>query len=308
MKTRSKYLLAKIESTYATDPTPVAANAIITSNLEREVYAGPVVTRENDRSSLGARQQINTAPMVTQKFSVEMMGSGTLGTPPNYGVLLRACGMAETITASTKVEYLPVSSAYESITDYYDRGSERQIVKGIRGNCGLSFAVGAIPKWNFQLTGLYAKPANVTMVTPAPTPNRSPYPVNKANTPTCTIGAYALMLQSLELDFGNQVPHLNMVNYEEVLITDRNMTGTIVCLAPHISTKDMFALVESHAGITTSAFQLIHGPTPDIVQLDAPAMQLTGINEVDINGEQGYSMTFNLTPSTGDDELKITIK
>jgi len=104
------------------------------------------------------------------------------------------------------------------------------------------------------------------------------------------------------------VPHLNLVNYEEVLITDREMTGTITALAPLISAKDMFDLVESHNGITTSAFQLIHGPTPNIVQLDAPAMQLTGISEVDISGEQGYQMPFRLIPSSGDDELKITFK
>jgi hypothetical protein len=299
LKTRSKYLLAKIETVYGTDPTPAAANAIITSGLAREVYAGPVVSRENDRSTLGARQQLNTAPMVTQSFAVEFMGSGTLGTPPNMGVLLRACGMAETITASTMVEYEPVSASFESITNYYDRGSERQIAKGVRGNAGLSFVAGQIPKFNFQLKGLYAKPANQAPVTPAPTPNRSPYPVNKVNTTDCTIGVYDLILQSLELDFGQQVDHVNLVNYEEVLIGDRTMSGTIVCLAPHIGTKDMFALVE---------FQLIHGPATDIIQLDAPAMQLTGINEVDIFGEQGYSMTFNLIPVSGDDELKITFK
>jgi len=308
MKTRSKYLLAKMETTYGTDPTPAAANAIITGNLARDIYAGNTVTRENDRTALGAREVINTAPMVNQSFTAEMMGSGTLGTPPNYGPILRACGFDETITASTKVEYLPVSSNYESITTYYDRGGERQISKGMRGTGGLSFAAGAIPRFNFALTGFYQKPAIATMVTPAPTPNIKPRPVNKANTPTCTIGAYALKLQSLEIDFGNQVPYMNMVNYEEVLITDRLMSGNMVCLAPLVSDKDMFALAESHSSITTSVFQLIHGATPNIIQLDAPAMQITGIAETDINGEQGYTLTFVLLPSTTDDELMITFK
>ena len=308
MKTNSKYILVKIESTYGTDPTPAAADAIRTNGLQREIYGGQVVTRETDRSTLGAREQINTAPMVTRSFSAEMSGSGALGTPPNLATLFRACGFAETIDAGVDVQYEPVSSSYESVASYYDRGGERQISLGNRSSGGLSFNAGAIPLFNFALTGLYTKPAAVTMVTPAATPDRDPYPVNKANTPTCTIGSYDLILQSLELDFGNEVPHVNLVNYEEVLITNRLMSGTITALAPLVSTEDLFALVESHAGTTTSAFQLIHGPTPDIVQLDAPAMQLTTISEVDINGEQGYQMGFNLIPSSGDDELKITFK
>lgn len=308
MKTRKKYLLAKIEATYGTDPTPAAADAMLTSGLQREIYGGPTITRDLDRDVLGADEQINTSPMVTQQFSVEMAGSGTLGTPPGYGALLRACGFAETIAASTDVQYDPVSSGYESIATYYDRDGERQIALGIRGSGGISMAVGQMPRFNFNLTGLYAKPAAQTLVTPETTTFQVPVPVNKANTPTCTIGAYDLIMQSLDIDFGNQVPHVNLVNYEEVLITDREMTGTMTVLAPLISSKDMFALVESHSGITTSAFQVIHATTPNIVQLDAPKMQLTGISEVDINGEQGYQLPFRLIPDSGDDELKITFK
>lgn len=307
MKARSKYLLAKIEATYGIDPTPAAANAVITHGLERTIYDGNVIERDQDRATLGSTESINTAPFVTHSFGVECVGSGALGTAPAYGALLRACGMAETITAATKVEYDFISSSFESIASYYDRGGERQIALGMRGNCALSFAVGAIPMMNFTMTGLYAKPATVTAVTPIYTAYRDPVPVNKTNTPTCTIGAYDLIVQSLDIDFGNEVPHLNLVNFEEVLLTNRAVSGTMTVIAPTIATKDLFALVESHAGATTSAFQLIHDVTPDLFQLDAPAMQLSGISEVDINGEQGYTIPFKLLPSSGDDELKISI-
>lgn len=307
MKTRSKYILSKIESTYGTDPTPGASEAILTHGLERTIYDGNVIERGQDQATLGSTESINTAPFVAHQFGVEVAGSGTLGTVPAFGVLLRACGMAETINAATDVQYDPVSSSFESIASYYDRGGERQIALGMRGNCALSFAVGALPMMNFTMTGLYAKPATVTAVTPVTSSFQNPIPVNKANTPTCTIGAYDLIVQSLDIDFGNDVPHLNLVNFEEVLLTNRAMTGSMTVIAPTIATKDMFALVESHAGASSSAFQLIHGPTPNLFQLDAPAMQLTGISEIDINGEQGYTLPFKLLPSSGDDELKITI-
>ncbi|MFT5766737.1 MAG: hypothetical protein ACI9DH_000556 [Halioglobus sp.] len=307
MKTRSKYLLAKIESTYKTDPTPVASEAILTHELERTIYDGNVIERGQDRATFGSTESINTAPFVTHSYGVEVAGSGTLGTAPAFGVLLRACGMAQTVSAGVSVEYDPVSSSLESIAAYYDRGGERQISLGMRGNCALSFAVGAIPMMNFTFTGLYAKPATVTAVTPVTTTFQVPVPVNKTNTPTCTIGTYDLIVQSLDIDFGNDVSHLNLVNFEEVLQADRAMSGSMTVIAPTIATKDMFALVESHAGASSSAFQLIHGASPNLFQVDAPAMQLNGISEVDINGEQGYTIQFKLLPSSGDDDIKITI-
>jgi hypothetical protein len=297
-----------MESTYGVDPTPTAADAIITSGLQREPYGGPVVSRDTDRAGLGSRQQINTSPMTSHQWQTEMMGTGTLGTPPNYGKILRACGFAEVIDAGVDVQYSPISANYESVAAYYDRDGERQRSFGCRADGGLEFVAGQIPKFNFTLTGFYQRPIASALVTPTYTPNIAPYPVNKQNTPTCTLDAYDLILQSLTINFGNNVPHLNLPGREEVLITDRQMTGSLTVLAPLISDKDLYALVESHQGVTTSAFQLIHGPTPNIVQLDAPAMQLTGIQEVDIEGEQGYQMPFILTPSTEDDELLITFK
>lgn len=308
MKTRKKYLLAKIESTYGTDPTPVAGDAILTMGLQREVYGGPTVQRNNDRDTLGADETINTAPMVTAGFQVEIAGAGAAGDVPAYGSLLRACGFAETINASTSVEYEPVSASYESITAYYDRDGERQVMKGMRGNVGLSIVAGQLPVFNFNLTGLYAKPATQTPVTPDTSSFEYPLPVNYTNTTACTIGSYDVLLQSLELDIGNQVPHLNMVNYEEVLITDREATGTMTLLAPTIATEDLFALVESHNGISTDTFQLIHGTTAgNKFQIDAPKIQLAGISEVDIQGEQGYQIPFRLLYSSGDDEVKFTV-
>jgi hypothetical protein len=306
MKARTKYLLAKPEVTYGVNPTLAAANAIITTGLERQIYAGPLIERDNDRPTLGARQNANAASMASISFSCEMMGSGTLGTPPNYGPILRACGFDETISAGVSVEYLPVSSSYESVACGYNRSGELQNTLGMRGTGGLSIVAGQFPKFNFNLQGQYLRPTASAMVTPLPTPNIRPIPVNRQNTPYCTIGGVNLMMQSCEIDFGNSVTHLNMVSLSEIMITDRAVSGTLVVLAPAIATLDLAALAESHATVVTSAFALSHGTTPSIIRLNAPAMQITGISEVSIEGEQGYSLTFVLLPVAGDDELKIS--
>ena len=40
-------------------------------------------------------------------FEVEMAGSGTAGTAPAFGPLLKACGNSETIVTDTSVTYAP---------------------------------------------------------------------------------------------------------------------------------------------------------------------------------------------------------
>ena len=91
-----KLILAKIESTYATDPSPAATDAVRTMDLTRQRYEGGTVERVVDRSSMGAYSTINPAPFVTLTFSVEFSGLGAAASStvsPAYSDLLRACGL-----------------------------------------------------------------------------------------------------------------------------------------------------------------------------------------------------------------------
>ena len=63
---------------------------------------------------------------------MELAGSGTAGTAPRYGALLQACGLSETIVASTSVTYAPVSSAFSSATIYFNNDGIRHILTGCR--------------------------------------------------------------------------------------------------------------------------------------------------------------------------------
>lgn len=309
MKTRKRFILAKTEATYGTDPTPTAGlNAILTSGLNRTIYDGNTVERNLDRATLGLDEQINTGPFARIEFGVEIAGSGAVATAPAWGPLLRACGFAETITAATDVQYDPVSSSYESVTIYYDQDGERQILKGCRGSVRFMMNAGAIPMMMFTFIGFYAKPAAITAVTPDVSSFQVPLPVNKTNTPTCTLDAYSAIVQSMEVDWAGETPYQNFVNLEEVFVVDRAPAGNMTLLAPQIATKDMFALMESHNGVTKSAFTLVHGTAAgNIVTLSAPKMQLSGMTETDINGELGYQTQARLLPNTGDDELNLTL-
>lgn len=98
---RKRSILAKIESVYATDPTPTgAANAILVKNLNINPLSPTVVGRDLIRPYLGEFDQLIANKHVEIDFEVEIAGSGTAGTAPAYGPLLRACGLSETILAA----------------------------------------------------------------------------------------------------------------------------------------------------------------------------------------------------------------
>jgi hypothetical protein len=80
--------------------------------------------------------------------------------------------------------------------------------------------------------------------------------------------------------------------------------------APNISDKDIFSdLVESHSGINTGVVALVHGTTAgNIVEFDAPVVQLSSVSEDDQSGIDTYTASARFIPSTGDDEVKFTFK
>lgn len=101
MLTRKRTLLAKIEAVYGTDPVPVGgSNAILVRNLNIDPQKTETENRDFVRTYLGNSEQLPVAIHTMVDFEVEMAGSGSAGTAPAYGPLLRACGFAETILAA----------------------------------------------------------------------------------------------------------------------------------------------------------------------------------------------------------------
>src|SRR3546814_9208609 len=98
---RKKIILAKLETTSGTDPTPTgSANSILTHDLDLKTFQGNKAALNYDRPYLGADKQIYTGPYSMLTFGVDLAGAGTAGTAPAYGPLLRACGFAEIINAA----------------------------------------------------------------------------------------------------------------------------------------------------------------------------------------------------------------
>jgi hypothetical protein len=312
---RAKTLLAKIESAYGTDPTPTGTDAILTSNLAIQPYAGPVVSRNNDRETLGSESSINTNPQVILTFETEIAGAGTAGAVPAYDSLLRACGFSGASDASpaTSHIYTPVSTGFESVTFYFYHDGQRHKVIGSRGTFTINLSRGEIPRMAFTFTGTYTRPDAATPSGTDIADFVAPVPVTNTNTPTYVLDdgspLASVVAESFSVDIGNNVIARNVINNEEIMITDRNATGNTVIEAPDISTRNWFSDAESNNGVTLLQLSLVHGTTAgNIVAFDCPSVQLTSLSQDNSDDLVVYNMGLSLIPVSGNDEITITVR
>ena len=190
--TRKRLLLAKAEVTYGTDPTPTgAANAILVRNLEIVPLQSDVVQRELIRPYLGNYDQLLANTRVQVTFEVELAGSGTAGTAPAYGPVLKACGLSETIAASTSATYAPISASFSSVTLYFFQDGIRHVVTGARGTFTLNGAVGAIPTIAFTMTGVFNAPTDTALSAPTYQNQATPLIFKNGNTTSFSAFSYS---------------------------------------------------------------------------------------------------------------------
>lgn len=306
---RKKLILAKVETTYGTDSTPTgAANAILTRNLSITPLAGDVVGRNLDSGNLGNELQIQVGQYVTVEFEVEVAGGGAAGTAPKYGPLLTACAFTETVNAGVSVVYAPTSTVanFKSLTIYFHHDGQKHAVTGARGTVSCEMVPGTVPAFKFTFTGLYSAPTSTADPAMTLTGFQTPLAVNKVNTPTFSLHSTTGPMYSLSWDIANQVVYQNVVGSESVQMVDRAPVGSVVVEAPAITSKNWFTTALQS---TTSSMQLVHGTAAgNIVQFDAPAVEVFSPRYGESQGVSTLEMNLSFIPNAGNDELTITVK
>jgi len=256
---RKRLILVKTESTYGTDSVPTGTDALLVRNLDITPISGDVVSRDLIRPYLGNFDQLIAQNSVAINFEVELAGSGTAGTAPKYDAILKACGLAATIVASTSVTYAPVSASFSSATIYFNVDGVLHRLTGCRGSMNMSCAVGAIPTLAFNLTGVYNSPTDTAAPAATYSAQATPLVFREGNTSAFSFFSYSGILQSVDFNLSNDLVYRELVGgTTETLITDRKPAGTVMIEAPTIATKDFFttALASSTGNLT-----FLHGTT-----------------------------------------------
>lgn len=312
--TRNAAILAKIETVYGTDPVPTgAANAILVSNLTVNPLNANNVSRDLIRPYFGGSEQLVGTANVECSFDVELQSSGTAGTAPAWGPVLRACAFAETISAGNRVEYLPMTNSVESVTIYYHDDGVLHKLLGARGTVELKMNIGERPMLMFKFTGLDGGISAVANPTPTLTAFKTPSIITDANTGDVLLGCTyttgtlsagtAYPSRGVEFNVGNDVKFTPMLGGETVDLTQREVSGKLMLDLTAANEVSFMATVKAN---TTQSIGITHGTAAGYTMVvHAPAAQLFNPRKEDVDGRRLIGYDLRLVPSSGNDEIRI---
>jgi hypothetical protein len=314
---RNTAILLKQEVTYGVDPVPTgAANALLVSNLSITPFNANNVDRDVIRPYLGGSEQLVGSRYCQMGFDLELTGAGTVAVAPAWGTALMACGFAETVTATFRVDYTPISTAFTSVTIYWHDDGLLHKATGCRGNVVFKLGVGNKPVMSFSFTGLYSTPTVVANPTAVLTAWKTPQVIVDANTGDLIFGgthatgvAPAIVAgtlqasQGIEIDMGNKVDFNALLGGETVDLTNRGATGKVTLDLTATDEAAYYAAVEATT-MTTLGIQ--HGTVANQKMLVwMPNVQRINPTKADANGKRLVAFDLRLVPSSGNDEIRV---
>lgn len=303
LRNKKTQIYAALEDVYGVAKVLVGADAILTKGATIRPLEGSPIQRELDGGTFGNDGGIHPGTHVAVEFDVELAGSGTAGTAPKYGRLLKACQMAEDIVVSTSVTYTPASDGTDSLTIYFELDGQRHALRGARGNYQLKLDSQGIPYLHFMFMGLWVAPSTVTPLVRDVSDHIQPRPIGFAHTPTFTLHSISAVYRSFQYDHKNDVQFFDNPGEEAVEVTDRSPDGTISLLAPAISTKDYFSTARAD---TLGNLVMVHGLTAgNIVTLSADRVQLLQPRYGDDRGRAMLDCNLSFVRDVGDDEMSL---
>lgn len=304
-----KALLSKIEAVYGTDPAPDGASNAIEGYDVSFRRLSTLLPRNYAKPTLGASGDNEALVHAQLSFAVPIAGAGAAGTAPKYGPLLRACALAEVVSAGVDVQYSPVATGEESVTHYWHMDGDRAKLLGARGTLGADFVHGQKPMWRFDYLGLFTtEPAAQALPALTMTGWQPPKAGSAVKTPTFTLGGTALKLHSLSINLNVDRVFRDYTNHNAVEVTGREngVRGELVVMAEALGTWNPFSIA---AAETQAALQLIHGVgAGNIVQVDAPKVQILQPNYDTVDGQAAIRCNLLFAENAGNDEVKFTVK
>jgi hypothetical protein len=307
---RKNAVLSKIEVSEGVDATPAGAtDAVVCAIRGFQPMENEMVERQVELGNwFGHLEDLPVATVMRLGIDVEMVGSGVVDTPPQWGKLLRAAGFAETINVATSVVYSLISSSIPSLTHYVHKDGVRHKMLGSRASrLGLGINPRGIPYFSFEFLGLYGGIADAAFPSQTLTAWKTPVAVNNANTSAFALHSYAGKMYGLQVDLNPRTVYRNVVGGEDVKITDRKPAGRIEIEEPTVTAKDFWTIARAP---TLNPLTILHGTVAGYkVQIDAPLAQIINPTRGDRDGTCTLIAGLKLKPTaSGNDELVITHK
>jgi len=301
--------LLKRETTYSLDAAPDAAapaDVIVWRDCEIEPVNADVVERPRLLPWHGHRGAHGlTRRTLGLSGNVPISCSGAAGTAPPLGKILRACGMAETVTAGTQVRYTPVSAGQEAYSIAYFMDGTRHRGQGARGTFGIEVVAGEEPRLSCSLMAVNYDASGQTLPAASYTAWRPALEVRSDNC-TFLMGGHALALQRFVYTHGNQLARRDMPGAAEVRITDRQPRLEVTVQAPDgLSPVDFFGVVTSM--LETNCDLIVGNVGGDRMHIQCDRLRPEpGVRYAADGDVAMLTMAFRVRPSAaGNDEVAI---
>jgi len=312
----------------ATEGSMVAINSANDAKyLVSEVQYRPETTkieRDPHPTSFARKPGVIAIRLARISFTTELVGSGdpSPDTEPTWGLLLKACGFKATATASTKVDFDPVTNAVYglafgnvTITIWvYEDGIVKK-ARGCRGTVKFRGEAGNLCFADWEFLGVHDSVADAAYPPLSTGYDASQPPILESANFTFQ-GISGICFRSFEIDIGNTiVPRFcanSVSGVNNIFISDRLVKGTI---DPEQVLVSVFDPLTNHVGGIVGAFDLTIGTViGNKIQFSAPAAQvmIDNVEEAERDGilTNTLSLSFNtpLLETPTDKEIRITTK
>ena len=322
----TRFLIAKLQTAAGVSAAFDGSDLIPALTLNHRPLEADRNTRDLVDGKTGAGSDFLSRPRVRVDGAVEASAAGAAGSVPFYAPLLLASDWIETVTAGTSVSYAPVanppSGQRATLVGGFggaqaapgNAGDWLQEVIDAVGSLGFEAQEGELPRFTFDLTGVYGAPVARDQIA-ASTPLDLGAIDNAAYQET-----RVMSFAETQFSFSGQTLRLRDLNWQDqaqVIYGDRpnelaarrgrrSITGQMVVSAPALGALDYFA--QSIAG-ATHPLSFVHGSgAGNVMEMTAPAVQafLSELGE----DQDEVTATFDLKflPAAGGDEITVTVR
>lgn len=305
MLTTREAIALKIETTYKTDAVPSpSADAILVSELSISNEGLRMLERPNIKPSISTDQMIFAGTLKRITFTAEIKGSGTAGTAPELGQAFRACGLDETIVASTSVAYQPVSSDHESCTIYYYQDGRLRKLLGARGTFTINAENGAYGTAQFEFTGHDGGLADAAF--PALSYDSTiPSPFMDIN---FQLDSFGPVINSFSMNLTNEIMMPGDVRdtfgFGEIRISKRDPNGSIDPEATLLATKDFETMFKAGTLMALNTGEV--GKTEGNKWQFEASIALREVTQGERDQIRTDELSFGCHETTTDDEFTLT--
>jgi hypothetical protein len=252
----------------------------------------------------------------TISFSVDLAGSGTAGTAPVWGKLIRAAGYVEAIDPGVSVSYTTSRAADCStlsleIRDLFCGTPGKQLTTRFAGAVAKSKVVldnvGAPLRLELEFTGKLVSVTDENPIFPTITEATIPPAVLNA---TATLDGVAQALDKVEVDGGEDVQRrtspAEATGWIHAFIAKRELKGTIDPELTLVATDDV---IGKWKGGSTGPLEVSAGAVAgNVIKLSAPKAQIVNAPTGERNGAVTRDIELRFLRDAGNDDFAITIE